>query len=214
MKKKVGFLTGVGFFAAFVLWTLLVSFVGVEAIGPDGSQVGFAPMNGAVHRALGVNMTIYDITDWLGYVTIGVASCFAIMGAVQWIKRRHFTSVDFDIRVLGGFYLLVIACYVTFEFVAINYRPVLIEGKLEASYPSSTTMLAMCVMLTVEMLLRRRLGNRSARLCVTAFIYAFVAFTVVGRLISGVHWLSDIIGGALFSMGVVITYYSIIADKK
>ena len=209
MKKKMGFLIGGSFIAAFVLWTLLVSLVDVEAIGPRGSEVGFASLNGAVHRLVGVNMTLYTFTDWLGLVPIGVAFCFGIMGLFQWIRRRHFTRVDFDILTLGGFYILVIAFYVTFEFLVINRRPVLIEGYLEASYPSSTTVLVMCVMITAETVLSRRIKNRTARLCVKAVIYAFVIFMVVGRLISGVHWLSDIVGGALFSTGVVMLYCAV-----
>lgn len=209
MKKRTGFLIAGVFFAAFALWTLLVSLVDVEAIGPRGSEVGFATLNGAVHRLVGVNMTLYTVTDWLGLVPIGVAFCFGVMGLIQWIKRRRFTRVDFDILTLGGFYLLVIGFYVTFEFVVINRRPVLIEGYLEASYPSSTTVLVMCVMITMEMVLKKRIRRRGVRLCVSAVIYAFVAFMVVGRLISGVHWLSDIVGGALFSVGAVILYYSV-----
>ena len=209
MKKRTGFLIAGVFFAAFVLWTLLVSFVDVEAIGPRGSEVGFATVNGAVHRFVGVNMTLYTVTDWLGLVPIGVAFCFGVMGLLQWIKRRHFIRVDFDILTLGGFYLLVIGFYVTFEFVVINRRPVLIEGYLEASYPSSTTVLVMCVMITMEALLRRRIKRKGVRLWASAIIYAFVAFMVIGRLISGVHWLSDIVGGALFSIGAVVLYFTV-----
>ena len=210
-KKK--FLIGVGFLAAFVLWTVLVSFVDVRAIGPNGSSVGFAALNGYVHKFTGVNFHLYTITDWLGLVPIGVAFGFAILGLVQWIKRKSLLKVDRSLLALGGFYVVVLAAYIFFEIVVINYRPVLLGGYLEASYPSSTTMLVMCVMPTAMMQLRTRIKNRVFRRCVMVLIAVFIAFVVIGRLVSGVHWLSDIIGGVLISAGLVTIYASLSMHK-
>ena len=100
----------------------------------------------------------------------------------------------------------MIAAYIFFEINVFNYRPVLINGYLEASYPSSTTMLVMCVMPTALMQLNNRIKNQILRWCVASVITAFTMFMVLGRLISGVHWLSDIIGGALLSAGLVLLY--------
>ena len=206
-KKK--FIVGAGFLAAFVLWTVLVSFVDVRAIGPNGSSVGFAALNGYVHERIGVNIPLYTITDWLGFVPIGVAFGFAILGLVQWIKRKSLLKVDRSLLALGGFYMVVLAAYLFFEIVVINYRPTLIDGYLEASYPSSTTMLVMCVMPTAMMQLRTRIKNDLFRRCVMLVIAVFIAFMVIGRLVSGVHWITDIIGSALFSTAIVLMYYSI-----
>lgn len=154
-------------------------------------------------------MLIYTITDWLGLVPLCFVLGFAFLGLIQLIKRRNLLKVDYDILVLGGFYVLVMATYVFFEMFVINYRPVLIEGKLEASYPSSTTLLVMCVMPTAIMQLNSRIKNEGIRRIIAGIIIAFTIFMVVGRLISGVHWFTDIIGGALLSAGLVMLYYSI-----
>ena len=199
---------------AFVLWTVLVHFIGVRAIGPEGSSVGFATLNRYVHELTGVNLSLYTITDWLGLVPIAVALGFAILGLVQLIKRKSLWKVDHSILALGVFYIVVMAAYVFFEMVVINYRPTLINGNLEASYPSSTTMLVMCVMPTAAMQLNARIKNTALRRCAIITIIAFTAFMVMGRLISGVHWITDIIGGALFSAGIDLIYYSIITHFK
>ncbi len=196
-------------FAVFVLWTVLVCFVDVRAIGPQESSVGFATLNGYIHDLTGVNMRLYVITDWLGLVPIGVAFGFAVLGLVQWIKRKSLLKVDRSILTLGGFYIVVMAAYILFEIVVINYRPTLIGGYLEASYPSSTTMLVMCVMPTAMMQFSKRIKNDLFRRCVMFIIIAFIVFMVIGRLVSGVHWITDIIGGALFSTSIVLMYYSI-----
>ncbi len=174
----------------------------------------FAALNAAFHRMTGVHMSLYTITDWLGLVPIGVALGFAILGLCQWIKRKSFLGVDRSIIVLGGFYLVVIAVYVFFEMVVVNRRPVLLDGILEASYPSSTTMHVMCVMPTAILQWNDRIKNSVLRRCVILAIVAFVAFMVIGRLWSGVHWLTDIIGGALLSTGLVMTYVWLVYRKR
>lgn len=210
MKRiRKSFIVSMCLLTAFVLWTVAICFVDVRAIGPQGSSVGFAGINGFVHNLTGVHWGLYTITDWLGLVPLFVCMGFGILGLVQWIKRKSIRKVDYDILILGGFYIITIAAYLLFESVVINYRPVLIGGILEASYPSSTTMLVMCVMPTAIMQLKSRIKNKAVCNIASVTIIAFIAFMVIGRLISGVHWFTDIVGGALLSAGLVMLYYSV-----
>ena len=202
---------------AFILWTIAVSFIDVKAIGPEGSSVGFATVNSAIRNFIGVHMSLYHITDWLSLVPIFVAMGFAVLGLVQWIKRKKLSKVDYSIFVLGGFYIVVFSVYILFEFVTVNYRPVLISGILETSYPSSTTLLVLCVMPTAIMQLKSRINNTLIRKYASLFITAFIIFMVTGRLISGVHWFTDIVGGALLSTSLVMMYrffVSLMANEK
>ena len=211
MKKeaKRNICSAICLLAAFGLWTAAIGKVDVRPIGPLGSSVGFATVNGFVHRLTGVHMSLYTVTDWMGLIPVAFALGFAIVGLVQWIMRKRISLVDRSILVLGGFYIVVMAVYVFFEIVAVNYRPVLINGILEASYPSSTTILVMCVMPTAVIQLNARIKNRVLRRGVACIITAFVVFMVIGRLISGVHWFTDIVGGVLLSAGLVAMYKAI-----
>ena len=196
-----------------MLWTIAISKLDVQPIGPRGSMVGFATLNGMVHRFTGVDMQLYTITDWLGLVPVAFGLGFALLGLAQWIKRKSILKVDRSILVLGAFYVVTLAAYLFFESYVINYRPVLIAGYLEASYPSSTTLLVLCVMPTAMMQLRGRIGNHIFRKLVTIAITAFIVFMVAARLASGVHWLTDIIGGILLSTGLVMIYDFLIGGK-
>ena len=209
MKKtrKNSIIITVSLLLAFVIWTLLVKIVDVEAIGPNNTKVGFSTLNGAFHAFTGVNMMLYAITDWLGLVPVAVVLGYGFFGLVQWIKRKSILKVDRDIIALGIFYVAVVGVYVLFEYVVINYRPILIEGYLEASYPSSTTMLVACVMPTAMMRIKKRIRNSILRRTTLALIAIFIGFMVISRLISGVHWLSDIVGGILVSSGLVSAYF-------
>ena len=192
--------------AAFVLWTCAVCCVDVQPIGPKGSWFGLAAMNGWFHRLTGVHMFLYTITDWLELVPFGFMLAFALLGLLQWVRRKKLLRVDADLLLLGGFYLAVLAAYLLFEFLSINDRPVLIGGALEVSYPSSTTLLVLYVMPTAMMQLHRRIRRPAVLHILLPLLAVFTAFMVVGRLISGVHWLSDIIGSILLSTGLVLLY--------
>ena len=210
MKEKRNLLAGAGLIAAFALWTVLIRWVDVQAVGQNGTKIGFADFNVWFHQLTGIHMTIYTITDWLGLVPIFICLCFGVLGLVQLVKRRSLLKVDPDIMLLGAYYVLVIACYLIFEMIPINYRPVLIEGRLEASYPSSTTLLVLSVMPTLMFQANRRVSNAMIKKVVSVFVIAFSMFMVIGRLISGVHWATDIIGSVLLSAGLYMLYRSIV----
>lgn len=206
MRWKNELRAGISFLLLFALWTILIRHVDVRAVGPENIKVGFASWNVRFHNLTGVSMALYGLTDWLGLVPVIICGCFGIVGLRQWILRKKLFRVDPDILLLGVYYLLVIAGYLFFEMVPVNYRPVLIDGCLEASYPSSTTLLVLSVMPTLKFQADRRCRSRAIRLLAAAFSALFSAFMVLGRLISGVHWVTDIIGSVLLSTGLFLLY--------
>lgn len=215
-KTKRNFiLTGIMLFA-FVLFTVMVSAVDVEAIGPENSKVGMASVNQFVYDLFGTSSVWYKITEFLGVVSVMVAASFAAFGAVQLIKRKSILKIDPDILCLGGFYILVAAAYLFFEVFIINYRPVILDGNLEASYPSSHTVLSVCIMVTAAMQFRKRIKNRKIMAVSVAAAWIITVATVIGRLVSGVHWFTDIIGGLILSAALIMLYYSftLLTEKK
>lgn len=204
-EKKL-FPAGVLLLAAFAAWTYLIQVIDVQPIGPRQSAVGFAALNGWFHRLTDVHWALYALTDWLGLVPIFVCLLFACIGLAQLVRRKSLCKVDADILLLGVYYMLVILGYLLFEMYPINRRPVLIDGILEASYPSSTTLLVLSVMPTLCFQAERRMQNALLRHGVKALAVLFSAFMVVGRLLSGVHWLTDIVGAILLSRGLFLLY--------
>ena len=191
---------------AFVLWTLLIQAADIQPVGVNGTNVGLAAVNTRFHRLTGVHMGIYTVTDWLGLVPIAVCIGFGSLGLTQWIRRKSIAKVDRDILLLGGYYILVILGYLIFEMIPINYRPVLINGAMEASYPSSTTLLVLSVMPTLLFQVNTRAKSQTVRRMTAVFVVLFSAFMVIGRLVAGVHWLTDIVGSVLLSAGLYCLY--------
>ena len=196
-----------------VLFTVLVKNVDVKPIGPNESMVGFADINKLFHNLIGSNIAIYKITEVLGYIPIVMALVYVFIGLKQLIKRKSLLKVDKEIYVLALFYILVVGVYVFFEKFIVNYRPILIDGVLEASYPSSHTLMSICLcgssIIINKKLFKNKLGDIENILSVI-----LILLIVAGRIISGVHWFTDILGGIIISSALLVIFYSIISSIK
>ncbi len=207
-NKKI--ILGLSLIAIFLIFTYLLQVVDVKPLGVNGTNIGFSTLNCIFHKLCGINMMLYIITDWAGLIPIFVAFSFGILGIVQLIKNRRLTKVDRDILILGVYYVVLATLYVIFEMIQINYRPILINGFMEASYPSSTTLLTLGVMPTLTEQIGRRCDNSFIKSTTTVLTIIFSLFMVVGRLISGVHWFTDILGSVLVSTGLFNIYKGLV----
>ena len=205
-RNKHSLITPAVLFAVFVLYTAAVALIDVKPVGQMNSNVGMATINKALSDAIGIHMIWYDITNILGILALLIAAFFGVVGVIQLVTRKSLLKVDRDIIILGCFYVMVIVCYVLFDHFALNYRPVMLEDTLEASYPSSHTMLAVCVMSTAICQLKWKMRDEHVSRIVQGVLAVLIVLTVVGRMISGVHWFTDIIGGVLLSAFLVSLY--------
>ena len=225
MKAKTWYKAAAACGILFLLLIILVRTADVSAAGPAGTSVGLSRLNAAVHGATGVHFGLYTFTEILGLLAIAVAAVFALFGLAQLIRRKSLFKVDRDILLLGGLYLAVVLFYMIFEVIVINVRPVVMPGDTapEASFPSSHTMLVCTVMGSAIMLLRRKKEGRflylpalpaSVRRALPAACAAVAAVTVTGRLVSGAHWFTDILGGLLLSGALLALFAGMLADRR
>lgn len=205
--KKSLFIDSILYFLVCAAFTVAVTVVDTAPIGLNGNTVGFSIINGYFKNLFPFNQAFYTLTQLLGYLALLVAAAFGVLGVAQLIKRKSLFAVDYDIIALGGFYILVLITYALFTKIAINYRPVIVNAAqgLEPSFPSSHTMLAVCVFVTACAQIKKRVkGKTGTALSIICAVLA--AVTVVGRIISGVHWFTDILGGILYSCFFISVY--------
>ncbi len=199
----------IGLFASFLLlviflvFTWCVTWFDVQPIGINGSTVGFATVNGTFHDLFPDDKGCYNVTETLGHICLLVAACNALMAFVDFIRARGFKNMRKRYLITMFFYAAVVAAYIAFSLIPINARP----NNYEQSYPSSHTMLALCVLYSEIVLLGY--GSQKNRFWIILFDILLVILMitmVVLRLLSGVHWLTDIIGGVLLSF-VFMSFY-------
>lgn len=208
-KKKRNFFISTILILLAVVFTILVKVVDVKQVGVNETSIGFVTLNQFVFKTTGVNMIWYHITDWLGLMPIFMAMVYSLLGLVQLIKRKSLFKVDKEIIILGLFYVVVISIYIFFEKVIVNYRPILMNGFLEASYPSSHTLMTICLCGSSIIVNKKMFNNKITKLMnMLSLIIIFI--TVIGRLISGVHWFTDIVGGIFISIALLMTLYSLV----
>ena len=215
MKHSRIITAGIGLLLTVIL-IVLVRLVDAAPIGAQGTSIGLSHLNQFVFDLFGVNMLWYNITDWLGVAAVLTGFVFAVTGLVQLIKRRSLLKVDREILSLGGLYIVVIGLYLFFENVIINYRPIIMPDNTspEASFPSSHTMLVCVIMGSAAMLINRYIRNKPLNRILRAVCYVIIGVTVVGRLIAGVHWFTDILGGILISVTLLSLYEEVISHGK
>ena len=214
MKKAKRLLVlGLCLLLAFAVFTVLVMKVDVQPIGPDGSKVGFATINGFFRDKVGYHPDLYDFTEGLGYGVLLVAAALALLGLSQMLKNKSL-KMERALWFLVALYAAVAVCYVAFEVFVVNCRPVLMEGQLEASYPSSHTMLAVCIMGSALVYLKKRIPCARCRRVPALLGTILMVAVVAGRAVSGVHWITDIFASLLLSGGLVALYAAAVEKEE
>lgn len=200
MIKKKSIIPALAMLVVFILFTVSLKFVDLKPIGPEGSVVGYSSLNGWFFDFIGENVLFDKISDILAVVSIAIGLGYAFAGLYQLVTRKSLMKVDKQLYVLAAFLVLMVLVYVVFEFVVINYRPVLEDGVLEASYPSSHTVLTLCICF-YSIVIDRAVYYANKKLAVLDYVsVAVITLTLASRLLSGVHWLTDIIGSVLISI--------------
>ncbi|MBQ3378615.1 MAG: phosphatase PAP2 family protein [Clostridia bacterium] len=216
MKNKGRYIAAVVFGVLTVIWIILVRAVDVQAIGPENTSIGLSHLNQYIFDSLGVNMTWYKVTQGLGVLAILIALLFVLAGVLQFIKKKSVAKINKDLLALYGLYVLVICVYILFEAVIVNYRPIIMPDALhpEASFPSSHTMLVCVVMGSAAAFVGRHFKRKPLCGVLKIVCVVIIAITVIGRLLSGVHWFSDIIGGILISLTLLSLYLGFTKKRR
>ena len=211
-KEKQYIILG-GMFTFFVIYTLLEATVDVKPAGIENVEVGFSTLNGWFSNLVGYKEFWYYFTEVLGVIALLPVILFALLGAAQLARSGSLLKVDRDILALGAVYILMVVLWVIFDYVFIlHYRPVTL-GYSEASYPSSHTMLAVCVMGTAVMQFTWRVKNEKVLRILKIVCLSLGTLIVLGRTLSGVHWLTDVFAGLILSAILVYLYY-LLAGRK
>jgi undecaprenyl-diphosphatase len=199
-------------FFVFLCMIFWVKFLDVAAIGPENTSIGFSTINWWLHNLTGVNMTWYKVSNITGYLAIAFALAVWIIAIIQLIKRKSFAKIDKEIAWASILYIVLALVYFFFKVVVINYRPIIMPGDLhvEGSFPSSHTLFAWTIYTSLIFLIKKYVTKKNLKVILEILVWLIIAVTLVGRILSGAHWGTDILGGILIGNALVIGYSAIL----
>lgn len=152
------------------------------------------------------------ITDIILITALAVLGVFAVLGLVEWIKRKSLKKVDRELLAMIPPLFLMAATYFIFDHIFIlNTRP---NGSGEPSFPSSHTMATATIFLMTMLALKKYVKNKSLRIFLDVVMLILIVLVSVGRVAANMHWTSDVIGALIFSLIFVAIYYLLIRPKK
>ena len=212
--KKRSVIISIVLITLCILYTIVVKEVNVSAIGPNESKVGLSCINDFFKDIIGVNKGFYTITNFMDIVLVLIPAIYGVIGLGQLIKRKNLMKGDRELYVLAIFYSIVVLTYVCFEHITINYRPVLINGELDLSYPSSHTLAAICICGSSIIINFKLFKDKGIFKCITLLSTISMFILILGRLLSGYHWFTDIIGGILIASTLLYIFNSMLYKKN
>ncbi len=194
--------------------TILVATVDVQPVGVEGTNLGFATMNTGFFARFGQNDTFYKISTIIGLICFATGGGFGLFFLLQLIRRKSLSKVDRNLSVLILLYILTVSLYLLFDkALIINYRPILRDKGLESSFPSSHAMFAWVIMVSAVDQWNIYIKKENLKIALVACSFLVMLVVIITRLLSGMHWLTDIVGGILIG-DMLIAWYRYAASQK
>lgn len=192
----------------FLLFLIMLYTVDVKNIGAGVTKVGLCFINN--HSFMASNASMWDkISDVCMYLGIGVIGALFILGVVQLIQRKNILKVDKEILVFGCLVVLMIIIWLFFDKVLIvNNRPILVDGKVECSFPSTHIMITSFALLSGSYYLFKKINKKHLTIIMYVASAIIVTICFLGRVLSGMHFLTDAVCGLL--MGLFL-FFSLLA---
>lgn len=199
---------------AFITLTLLVAYYDRDIFSSfvPGGETGLQKFNNLFPH-FSYNETLDKISDI--FMIIGLLMMFIAFGVglYQLIKRKGLKKVDFDIYLFGGEIVIMIIVWLLFEIFPISYRPLTILD-LESSFPSTHVMIVATTYLSFSWMISKRYPKLWIKIVAYAFSTISIAITFAFRLVSGMHWFTDCLGGLLISLAMVSIFMISDSMKK
>ena len=216
MNAKKRFIAGSALLAIFIIFTLLITLVDVKASGESGAMVGFSSVNSAFFECFGSNDGLDTVSDVILLLSFAYVFGFALVGALQLIKRKSLFKVDKHVLLMGALMVVLAIIYVVFELFEINCRPILVDGVLEASYPSTHVLFSTTILASSTLLLQRMVKNRRLLIAAYGITASLGILGIVSRTLSGAHWITDIVASVILSLALVTLFSAALAlaDKS
>ena len=211
-EMKKGLCITIISFTLFIVLFILLKTVDVKEVGLYG-------LNHTYYHEY--NKVLDIISDVIFYIVL--AFNIFLIGFVIYKMVKKKEKIDYKFLVYVLVLSLGIIIWLLFDYVfKINNRPNIIDGKVEASFPSTHVLLTTYIMLSSPYIFLKMDGKKGLENqnklgfeeIITIIFMAIMLVMVILRLYSGMHWLTDCVAGLLLGIFLFGIYYLIISIIK
>ena len=157
------------------------------------------------------------ITNIILILSLIALGAFAVLGLVQWIKRKSLKKVDKQLRWFPLPLALMAATYVVFDkFLPkfFDFMPTRPNGSGEPSFPSTHVMIVATIFFITTIILPKYIKNKVVRIILELLMVIGLALTCTGRVMANMHTPIDVLGGIAFAFIFAEIYFQIIKPRK
>ena len=213
MSKSVKWIIFIWCFLYAVIMVIALKFESGVPIGDLGS-INLRALNNGFRGLFGYEQggyfrSLYLITEGLGVVSILACLFWTGMGIKDLIKYRDINDVDKSIFATWLLYVLALIVWRVTLKISVSYAPVSVHPKsaLVVSFPCGNTFLIIISMCSSIYLIGYFLEEKKKLvLALRVACIAILALGIIFRTVSGVNWLTDILGAIGFAVPAVVLY--------
>ena len=202
MRKKLKYsiiiLGIIGLVNLFFVFLLKVA--NVKLTGTYNTSIGLGSINLKLRDLIGTSKAFDIISTIILVIAFLIVAAEIALAIYELVKRKDIEKLDNEIWALSVTYAALAFIFAVFNYaLIINVRPVVIDGKLESSYPSTHVLVSLTVFLTGITMTSYLVKDKKLKLGIDIALIALSVLVVITRMLSGKHWFTDIIGGILAS---------------
>lgn len=184
-----------------LIFTILVSFVDVKIFNVTNTKIGLYSLN-KIFLVNSINSNYINIiSNGIFLICLLVIILMLLLITFEYFKTKKINKNNLNFFI---HFLIMVLIWIIFDkILIINYRPILINGNIEGSYPSTHVMVSTFVLLFLSDQLKKIFKNDKIFYIISI---GLIIIQSISRILLTMHWFTDIIGGLLIGCLLFFTF--------
>lgn len=184
-----------------LIFTILVSFVDVKIYNVTNTEIGLYSLN-KIFLVNSINSNYINIiSNGIFLICLLVIILMLLLITFEYFKTKKINKNNLNFII---HFLIMVLIWIIFDkILIINYRPILINGNIEGSYPSTHVMVSTFVLLFLSDKLKKIFKNDKIFYIISI---GLIIIQSISRILLTMHWFTDIIGGLLIGCLLFFTF--------
>ena len=181
--------------------TVSIKLIDVKLYSVTNSYIGLYSINKLfvfTYNISNINIFFEIISNFLFIFCLIIILLKLSFIFYEYVKNKKVSKTN--INFLIHFILMILIWIIFDKIIIINYRPILINNKLEGAFPSTH------VMVSTFTLLFFAYNQKNKKIIFYIIITSLIILQSISRILLQMHWFTDVLGGLLIGTLLFLTY--------